>query len=94
MATTLSDIIIPEVFADSIIEETTLRDSFLQSGVLAPLPELNLSSTAGGNFVNIPFYKEMRIEQNNQGDALFIPQNVELKLVGNAFFRNSSQVFF
>ena len=43
--------------------------------------------------IDIPFYKEMRIEQNNQGDALFIPQNVELKLVGNAFFRNSSQVF-
>jgi hypothetical protein len=35
MATTLSDIIVPEVFAASIIEETTLRDSFLQSGVVA-----------------------------------------------------------
>ena len=57
MATTLSDIIVPEVFAASIIEETTLRDSFLQSGVVAPLAELNLSSTQGGNFVNIPFYK-------------------------------------
>jgi len=57
MATTLADIIVPEVFAASIIEETTLRDSFLQSGVLAPLPELNLSSPNGGNFVNIPFYK-------------------------------------
>ena len=57
MATTLADIIVPEVFANSIIEETTLTDSFLQSGVLAPLPELNLSSPNGGNFVNIPFYK-------------------------------------
>ena len=57
MATTLSDIIVPEVIAASIIEETTLRDSFLQSGVVAPLAELNLSSTQGGNFVNIPFYK-------------------------------------
>ena len=57
MATTLADIIVPEVFANSIIEETTLTDSFLQSGVLAPLAELNLSSPNGGNFVNIPFYK-------------------------------------
>ena len=57
MATTLKDIIVPEVFASSIIEETTLRDSFLQSGVVTPLAQLNLSSTQGGNFVNIPFYK-------------------------------------
>ena len=56
MATTLSDIIVPGVCCKHYWR-TTLRDSFLQSGVVAPLAELNLSSTQGGNFVNIPFYK-------------------------------------
>ncbi len=43
--------------------------------------------------VDLPFYKEMRIEQDNPQGALFLPQNVELVLVGNAFFRNGSQIF-
>ena len=54
MATLRSDLIIPEVFTPYLIEETTARDSFLQSGVVAPLAELNLSSDRGGDFVKIP----------------------------------------
>ena len=57
MATLRSDLIIPEVFTPYLIEATTQTDSFLQSGVVQPLAELNLSSTAGGDFVKIPFYK-------------------------------------
>lgn len=57
MATLRSDLIIPEVFTPYLIEETTNRDSFLQSGVVTPLAELNLSSERGGDFVKIPFYK-------------------------------------
>ena len=57
MATVRSDLIIPEVFTPYLIEATTQTDSFLQSGVVQPLAELNLSSTAGGDFVKIPFYK-------------------------------------
>ena len=57
MATVRSDLIIPEVFTPYLIEATTQTDSFLQSGVVQPLAELNLTSTAGGDFVKIPFYK-------------------------------------
>ena len=57
MATLRSDLIIPEVFTPYLIEETTNRDSFLQSGVVQPLAELNLSAERGGDFVKIPFYK-------------------------------------
>ncbi len=57
MATLRSDLIIPEVFTPYLIEETTQRDSFLQSGVVQPLAELNLSAERGGDFVKIPFYK-------------------------------------
>ena len=39
-----SDLIIPEVFTPYLIEATTQTDSFLQSGVVQPLAELNLSA--------------------------------------------------
>ena len=55
MAVLRSDIIVPEVFTPYVIEQTTLRDAFLASGVVQPLAELN--ATAGGDFVNVPFWK-------------------------------------
>ena len=55
MAVLRSDIIIPEIFTPYLIEESTRRDAFLQSGVVQPLAQLNASED-GGDFVNIPFY--------------------------------------
>ena len=54
MAVLRSDVIIPEVFTPYVIQQTTQRDSFLASGVVAPMAELN--ATEGGDFVNIPFF--------------------------------------
>ena len=54
MAVLRSDIIVPEVFTPYVIEQTTQRDSFLASGVVAPMAELN--ATEGGDFVNVPFF--------------------------------------
>ena len=56
MATLRSDIIIPEVFTPYVLEQTTLRDAFLASGVVQPMAELN-AAEGGGDFVNVPFYK-------------------------------------
>ena len=55
MATLRSDIIIPEIFTPYVVEQTTLRDAFLASGVVQPMAELN--ATEGGDYVNIPFWK-------------------------------------
>jgi hypothetical protein len=55
MATLRSDVIIPEIFTPYVIEQTTLRDAFLASGVVQPMAELN--ATEGGDYVNIPFWK-------------------------------------
>jgi hypothetical protein len=55
MATLRSDIIIPEVFTPYVIEQTTLRDAFLASGVVQPMAELN--ATEGGDYINVPFWK-------------------------------------
>lgn len=55
MATRRSDIIIPEIFTPYLLEATTQRDAFLQSGVVAPMAELNATED-GGDFVNVPFF--------------------------------------
>ena len=55
MATLRSDIIIPEIFTPYVIEQTTLRDAFLASGVVQPMAELN--ATEGGDFINIPYWR-------------------------------------
>ena len=55
MATLRSDLIIPEIFTPYVIEQTTLRDAFLSSGVVQPMAELD--ATEGGDFINIPYFK-------------------------------------
>ena len=55
MATLRSDVIIPEIFTPYVIEQTTLRDAFLASGVVQPMAELNGSE--GGDLINVPFFK-------------------------------------
>ena len=55
MATLRSDIIIPEIFTPYVLEQTTLRDAFLASGVVQPMAELDASE--GGDFINVPFFK-------------------------------------
>ena len=55
MATLRSDLIIPEIFTPYVIEQTTLRDAFLSSGVVQPMAELN--ATEGGDYINVPFFK-------------------------------------
>ena len=55
MATLRSDIIIPEIFTPYLIEQTTLRDAFLASGVVQPMAELD--ATEGGDYIKVPFFK-------------------------------------
>jgi len=55
VATLRSDVIIPEIFTPYVIEQSTLRNQFLASGVVQPMAELN--ATEGGDFVNVPFWK-------------------------------------
>ena len=52
MATVSSDVIIPEIFTPYLIEATTVRNSFLTSGVVSALDALNVNE--GGDKVTIP----------------------------------------
>ncbi len=55
MATVRSDVIIPEIFTPYLIEATTVRNSFLTSGVVSALDALNVNE--GGDKVTIPNWK-------------------------------------
>ena len=55
MAVTRNDVIIPEIFTPYLIEATTVRNSFLTSGVVTALDALNV--TEGGDKVTIPNWK-------------------------------------
>jgi hypothetical protein len=54
-ATLRSDVIIPEVFNPYLIEATTVRNSFIMSGVAQPLAALDASE--GGDTIQIPNWK-------------------------------------
>ena len=71
MATLRSDIIIPEIFTPYVIEQSTLRNQFLSSGVVQPMAELN--ATEGGDFVKVPFWKA-----NLSGDAEVLTDSTSL----------------
>jgi len=43
--------------------------------------------------LDIPFYKEMMIEQGNFAQGVFLAQNVDITMVGNNLFRNGQTIF-
>ena len=55
MATLRGDVIIPEIFTPYLLEATTVRNSFLTSGVVTALDALNVDQ--GGDKVTIPNWK-------------------------------------
>lgn len=55
MAVTRSDVIIPEVFTPYLIEASTVRNSFITSGVVTAMDALN--ATEGGDKVTVPNWK-------------------------------------
>jgi hypothetical protein len=71
VATLRSDVIIPEIFTPYVIEQSTLRNQFLSSGVVQPMAELN--ATEGGDFVKVPFWKA-----NLSGDAEVLSDSTSL----------------
>jgi hypothetical protein len=71
VATLRSDVIIPEIFTPYVIEQSTLRNQFLSSGVVQPMAELN--ATEGGDFVKVPFWKA-----NLSGDAEVLTDSTSL----------------
>ena len=60
MATTqISDIIVPEVFTDYVIERVEQQSALFRSGIAQPNAKLNELITGGGKVITIPAFKDL-----------------------------------
>lgn len=57
MPTTISDLIVPEVYKDHMIQESVKSNAFLNSGIATSDGSVTL--VGGGKTVNIPFFEQM-----------------------------------
>ena len=57
MATVLNDMIVPEVFNPYLIEETTKKSRFINSGIATSDSSVVLAE--GGKTINVPFFKDI-----------------------------------
>lgn len=60
MATTkISDVIVPEIFTQYVIEKTAEKSNILNSGIAIANPKLNELVTAGGKTMNMPYWQDL-----------------------------------
>ena len=57
--TTVSDVIVPDVFNPYVVERTAELSALYQSGIISTNPELNRLATAGGRLINMPFWEDL-----------------------------------
>lgn len=72
--TRITNIVEPEVFMGYMLEQSVLNNSFIQSGIIVPDPELDILARAGGRTVNMPFFKDLTgaSEVLQEGSALTV----------------------
>ncbi len=73
--TRVSDIIIPEVFNNYVINTTVEKSALFNSGILQSVP--NVTVPNGGDTVNMPFFNDLEGDpQAIQSDSALTPQKV------------------
>ena len=58
--TTLSNVIVPEIFVPYVIERTAAKSKILQSGIAVANPTLNELVTRGGTTMKMPFWQDLQ----------------------------------
>jgi hypothetical protein len=58
-ATQLSDIIVPEVFADYVTQLTVEKSALVQSGVMTRDPQIQALANGGGAHINMPYFNDL-----------------------------------
>jgi hypothetical protein len=43
--------------------------------------------------IDLPYYKEMILEQGSYAEGIFLPQNVQITMIGNTYFVNGQTIF-
>lgn len=59
MSTKLADIIVPEKFNEYVLQESTVRNELVQSGIIVPDPALDNIAMQGGKIVTLPFFEDI-----------------------------------
>jgi len=57
--TRVSDIIIPEIYARYLTEESIYKNSFLRSGIMVNSPQVSALVGGGGSIYNMPFFQQL-----------------------------------
>lgn len=70
-ATTLTDVIVPEIFTPYVIERTAELSEFFTSGIVSPVSELTFGDR-GGSTVEMPFWQDLT------GDDQVLDTNTDL----------------
>lgn len=70
-ATTLSDLIVPELFTPYVTEKTAEKSAFFQSGAVRELPSLT-AGNKGGQMVNLPYFQDLSGSDNLLDEGLDI----------------------
>ena len=68
-ATALSDLIVPEVFADYVTVKTAELSALYQSGVATSDPVIAAKAAGGGSHINLPFFTDLTGDDEVQSDT-------------------------
>ena len=63
MTTRIANVIVPEVFNPYVVKRTNELSALYQSGIVAPVGELEGALNKGNRYFNMPFWKPMEICQ-------------------------------
>ncbi|WP_117168867.1 major capsid protein [Paraliobacillus sediminis] len=73
--TRVSDIIVPEVFTNYVINETVEKSALFKSGIIGAVPNLTIPN--GGDTVNMPFFNDLEGDpQAIQSDSAIEVQKI------------------
>lgn len=73
--TKISDVIVPEIFTPYVIEKTAEKSNILNSGIAVANPKLDELVTAGGLTMNMPFWQDLKGEDEVLSDATPLTPN-------------------
>ncbi len=74
-ATSLQDVIIPEVFADYVVTKTAELSKFYEAGVATSDPVIAAKAAGGGDFVNLPYFNDLTGDDEVVGDTTDLTLN-------------------
>lgn len=92
-ATAVSNIVVPEVFEDYIIQRTSEKSDFVQSGVVAVDPSLSELAGGGGQTVKMPFYQDLTQDRQILSDSGSLTVNNITADKDIAVIHNDAQVW-